>query len=197
MKSRKFFEGGYNGELGPDQNINQPDIDLARKRGAALKDVVSAPRVGMDTTPIAAPAPIATADRIGMDTTPTPAPTSSETIREMRRTTPTNAPKRIVGAAELAKSGMSLRDFLNKERGLSRRSATPDYEAALKSVAKGKATPNPRDAELGMSRGMRKNPLDDQPLKKGGSIKAYAKGGSVSSRADGCAQRGKTRGMMR
>ena len=36
-----------------------------------------------------------------------------------------------------------------------------------------------------------------QFLKKGGSIKAYASGGSVSSRADGCAQRGKTRGMMR
>ena len=80
---------------------------------------------------------------------------------------------------------------------LKRRPVKPDYEAALKSVAKGKATPNPRDAELGMSRGMRKNPLDDQPLKKGGSIKAYASGGSVSSRADGCAQRGKTRGMMR
>ena len=34
-------------------------------------------------------------------------------------------------------------------------------------------------------------------FKSGGSIKAYASGGSVSSRADGCAQRGKTRGMMR
>jgi len=35
--------------------------------------------------------------------------------------------------------------------------------------------------------------------KRGGKIKAYAKGGSVSasSRGDGCAQRGKTRGMMR
>jgi hypothetical protein len=199
MKKRRFAYGGYNGELGPDQNINQPDIDLARKRAAALKDVVSAPRVGMDTTPIAAPAPapIATADRIGMDTTPTPAPISSETIREMRRTTPTNAPKRVVSAAELANFGGSLRDFLNKERGLKRRSDTPDYEAALKSVARGKATPNPRDAELGKIRGMRKNPLEDQPLKKGGSIKAYASGGSVSSRADGCAQRGKTRGMMR
>lgn len=82
---------------------------------------------------------------------------------------------------------------------LKRRPVKPDYEAALKSVAKGKATPNPRDAELGVSRGMRKNPLDEQPLKKGGSIKAYAKGGSVSAsrRGDGCAQRGKTRGMMR
>lgn len=198
MKPRKFVEGGYNGALGPDQNINQPDIDLARKK-AALAKVVSAPRVGMDNTPIGTPAPtpIATADRIGMDTTPTPAPVSSETVREMRRTTPTNAPQRIVSKAELAKSGLTLRDFLNKERGLTRRPDKPDYEAALKSVARGKATPNPRDAELGMSRGMQKNPLDDQPLKKGGKIKAYAKGGSVSSRADGCAQRGKTRGMMR
>jgi hypothetical protein len=34
-------------------------------------------------------------------------------------------------------------------------------------------------------------------MKTGGGVKAYAKGGSVSSRADGCCQRGKTRGMMR
>jgi hypothetical protein len=31
---------------------------------------------------------------------------------------------------------------------------------------------------------------------KGGSIKKYASGGSISARADGCAQRGKTRGKM-
>lgn len=31
---------------------------------------------------------------------------------------------------------------------------------------------------------------------KGGSVKKYASGGSVSTRADGCAQRGKTRGKM-
>jgi hypothetical protein len=37
-------------------------------------------------------------------------------------------------------------------------------------------------------------------MKRGGSVKKYAQGGSVSSaskRADGCAQRGKTRGKMR
>ena len=33
-------------------------------------------------------------------------------------------------------------------------------------------------------------------FRKGGSAKGYAKGGSVSSRADGIAQRGKTRGRM-
>lgn len=31
---------------------------------------------------------------------------------------------------------------------------------------------------------------------KGGKVKGYAKGGSVSARADGCAQRGKTRGKI-
>jgi hypothetical protein len=37
-------------------------------------------------------------------------------------------------------------------------------------------------------------------MKHGGAVKKYAKGGSVGSaskRADGCAQRGKTRGKMR
>jgi hypothetical protein len=92
-------------------------------------------------------------------------------------------PGRVVSKAELAKSGMSLRDFLNKERGLKRRPDTTDYEAALKSVAKGKAT--------------RESDMRIDSRKKGGSIKAYASGGSVSSRGDGCAQRGKTRGMMR
>ena len=105
---------------------------------------------------------------------------ASTLARESVRKTPTN---RVVGAAELKKSGMSLRDFLNKERGLKRRPDTTDYEAALKSVAKGKAT--------------RESDMQIDSRKKGGSIKAYAKGGSVSSRADGCAQRGKTRGMMR
>lgn len=33
-------------------------------------------------------------------------------------------------------------------------------------------------------------------MKTGGAVKAFAKGGSVSSRADGCAQRGKTRGKI-
>ena len=38
---------------------------------------------------------------------------------------------------------------------------------------------------------------DEGPTKDIKPPKKYAKGGSVSSRADGCAQRGKTRGMLR
>ena len=33
-------------------------------------------------------------------------------------------------------------------------------------------------------------------MKRGGKVKKMAKGGSASKRADGCAQRGKTRGKM-
>jgi hypothetical protein len=38
---------------------------------------------------------------------------------------------------------------------------------------------------------------EGRKLAKGGKAKGYAGGGSASSRADGCAQHGKTRGMMR
>ena len=45
----------------------------------------------------------------------------------------------------------------------------------------------------------RVNPDTMLAMKKGGKVKKFASGGSVSasSRGDGCAQRGKTRGMMR
>ena len=42
-------------------------------------------------------------------------------------------------------------------------------------------------------------PQGGEGMKKGGKVKKYASGGSVSSaskRADGCAQRGKTKGRM-
>ena len=47
------------------------------------------------------------------------------------------------------------------------------------------------DAEEGSRRLRARN-----EMKKGGGVKKFASGGSVSSRADGCAQRGKTRGKM-
>ena len=34
------------------------------------------------------------------------------------------------------------------------------------------------------------------PMKKGGSVKKYSKGGSASKRADGCATKGKTKGKI-
>ena len=159
-------------------------------------------------------------------------------------------PGRIVSKKELADSGKNLWDFLNNERGLSRRpevkSPAPVVPVAVSKIA----SVDPRDAEAGagMSRGRRAptgeianldssavrnrksaqtmmdqdeklrvkkladrlgqtlapsypKGTDDETIlnKRGGKIKAYASGGSVSasSRGDGCAQRGKTKGMMR
>ena len=57
-----------------------------------------------------------------------------------------------------------------------------------------------RLAERGVDvEGFLENKPTDSDMKKGGKVKGYAKGGSVSSaskRADGIAQRGKTRGTI-
>ena len=67
--------------------------------------------------------------------------------------------KNKVSKADLEKSGLSLRDYLNKERGLTRRE--PKF-----------------------------NKFAQTELKSGGKVS------SASSRGDGIAQRGKTRGKM-
>ena len=174
-------------------NIDAPGSEASDKYGAGAGATMRTPaapprlREGMGNrnmegfaapTPAPTPAPVTApvTDPAAEVEMPTPRP--REATGSMK-----GMPGRVVSKAELAKSGMSLRDFLNKERGLKRRPDTTDYEAALKSVAKGKAT--------------RESDMRIDSRKKGGSIKAYASGGSVSSRGDGCAQRGKTRGMMR
>ena len=188
-------------------NIDAPDSEASRRfgadkgvqmaEGAKARPVASvAAPVASVAAPIAAPRPAPVVNKPTVDLGEIT--DEAGTVSKFRRNTetgeaydpgsatdkkPVAAKNRIVSKAELAKSGMSLRDFLNKERGLKRRPDTTDYEAALKSVAKGKAT--------------RESDMQIDSRKNGGSIKAYASGGSVSSRADGCAQRGKTKGMMR
>jgi hypothetical protein len=181
-------------------NIDKPDSEAGQQFGAGKARLDSMPAApdrresmknmsGFDSP--FRPRPLVT-----IPSTPTDM-AESPMLRDGTPTGPGTYKRDTEGEAASTLARESVRKTPLAKPKFKRRSAKPDYEAALKSVAKGKATPNPRDAELGMSRGMRKNPLDDQPLKKGGSIKAYASGGSVSSRADGCAQRGKTRGMMR
>jgi hypothetical protein len=177
---------------------------------------------------------------------------------------PAPAKQRVVGKKELEDSGLSLRDFLNKERGLTRRkSADPTAGEAkdkaaqaaadkidpgkddaggrakmlrqnseIKSrtglspaayVRSGKATVDIQDDEAAddariakamsayKSRGSSKlsvvvrpgtntnyenKDTEDMAYKRGGAVKKMASGGAVGSaskRADGCAQRGKTR----
>jgi hypothetical protein len=181
-------------------NIDAPGSEASDKYGAGAGATMR--------TPAAPPRPregMGNRNMEGFDV-PTPAPvtapvTASAAEVEMPTPRPREAmgsmkgmPGRVVSKAELAKSGMSLRDFLNKERGLKKR---PDATSRVLNTRSLEGSGPDYTPNKYPGQGRAVNPLDDQPLKKGGSIKAYAKGGSVSSRADGCAQRGKTRGMMR
>lgn len=138
------------------------------------------------------------------------------------------APKqRIVSKKELEESGLSLRDFLNRERGLTRReeskaksSSAPDTgDETARLLARKPKTKGalefgpdvtyPRKVRSPYSyerESTKSTPREDRLLKNlkmpradeytgMGSLK-FSKGGSASKRADGIAQRGKTRGKL-
>ena len=126
----------------------------------------------------------------------------------------------VVTKEQLAKSGLSLRDYLNKQQGLTRRgesvasgpgrSPTPprapyetpydrmnrknnEMSAAKEATADETARLRQRNMPASKFDSSRVNPNTLLPNK------GYAKGGSVSSassRADGIATKGKTRGTM-
>jgi hypothetical protein len=128
----------------------------------------------------------------------------------------------MVTKEQLAASGLSLRDYLNKQQGLTRRGdsekstrapamsnkfgqpggsisdAGSGREVAAKQSDKVDLT-SPMSALRSLTRGKRRED-DDRPVNERiRSAMGMAKGGSVSSaskRADGIAQRGKTKGKM-
>jgi hypothetical protein len=124
---------------------------------------------------------------------------------------PTPKPKnKIVTKEELEKSGMSLRDYLNKQRGLTRRKEkdptagdSPDKAAqeAADAIDPGRDMRTPRYTPPGSApkqttqKPKAKVFSPDRPDNSFPGSK-FAKGGSVSSaskRADGIATKGKTR----
>jgi hypothetical protein len=122
---------------------------------------------------------------------------------EAMQAAPKAAPKqRIVTKEELAKSGLSLRDFLNKERGLTRRG-----EAAPKpvNVTQSKEYPSgtsildrskeDRDAilNLGLKRAEGERAVKEFKAKKATGMKSGGMVSSASKRGDGIASKGKTR----
>jgi hypothetical protein len=112
---------------------------------------------------------------------------------------------RIVSKKELedfrSKFGqnMELRDLLNKERGLTRRGSKPITKDVDPEIAGQPMTKD--ESAKSMDRSGRLNSVENTEVsdmaynKKGGAIK-MASGGSASSRADGIATKGKTRGRM-
>ena len=112
---------------------------------------------------------------------------------------PSTKKNKVVTKEQLEKSGMSLRDYLNRERGLTRRRGSKDPTAGEAKDKVAQAIADSIDpGEPGQDRilmGMKKKPSENRMM---GSLK-LAKGGSVSSasrRADGIAVKGKTRGKM-
>jgi hypothetical protein len=124
----------------------------------------------------------------------------------------------IITKEELDKSGMSLRDFLNKERGLKPREETIGEKNAKEGMSMTRMDPtkgadakrmfdleNARDMALARAEGERavaahkEKQVRQKEADESASLGGYKRGGKVSSassRADGIAQRGKTRGMM-
>jgi len=98
---------------------------------------------------------------------------------------------------------MELRDLLNKERGLTRRKSKPitkDVDENIKGMPMSKAESEDVVSRLYKPSGRLNSQENMEPSdmaynKKGGAIK-MANGGSASSRADGIAAKGKTRGKM-
>jgi len=117
---------------------------------------------------------------------------------------------KVVTKEELAKSGLSLRDYLNKQQGLTRR-GEPTVKV-VKTESKVEEAPEPKvvksvekyetpydrknrqNREAGIDFdsmvGKLKNRIMGAGMKSGGKVS------SASSRADGIAMRGKTRGKI-
>ena len=109
--------------------------------------------------------------------------------------------QRVVSKKELEESGLSLRDFLNRERGLTRREDKPMSKAdAAKQLKLGekpsKAEVASAKARLGMDDPALNSSTYVNEENKDATNETFKKGGKVSSaskRADGIAIRGKTR----
>jgi hypothetical protein len=119
---------------------------------------------------------------------------------------------------ELEASGLSLRDYMNKQKGLTRRDGSAPTEAKApakaamsnysnegrNSSAKNTESEKPQEDFASIknmlsnrrARIARDNAALESGMKKGGKVKKMASGGSASSRADGIASKGKTRGKM-
>jgi hypothetical protein len=118
--------------------------------------------------------------------------------------------QRMVTKKELDASGLSLRDFLNRERGLTRREDKPMSKADAAKQLKLGEKPSKEAVDSAKARLGVENPTEAsyKPVLKPGTYvneenkdatnETFKKGGSVSAsrRADGIAQRGKTRGRV-
>lgn len=88
---------------------------------------------------------------------------------------------RVVSKKELEESGLSLRDFLNRERGLTRRPDKSDskVEAAKKQIMSG-GKPSDDEIEKAKKQIMRGGKPTDEEIEKAKKQLGFAKGGMVN-----------------
>ena len=120
---------------------------------------------------------------------------------------------RVVSKKELEDSGLSLRDFLNKERGLTRKAPEGtkfgEYKSRDNYVRSGQKSFDTETENVPPNMSNYKPRREPKPLtevsKPGTSTNyentetsdmTFKRGGSASSRGDGIAQRGKTKGTI-
>jgi hypothetical protein len=130
-----------------------------------------------------AQAPAAAAAEAGNSRGSRPAPAAAAEAGNSRGSRPAaaSAPAKATASASqtsaqaaqpVDETKLSLADRIKLSRERAKKGSTTDYRSVTQRVKE----------QFGM--------------KKGGAVKGYASGGSVSSRADGIAQRGKTRGKI-
>jgi len=99
-----------------------------------------------------------------------------------------------------AKDRMTMEAQDNSNRGLDEDGQplqrTTNYVPRDQYTSSGKATVDKQDAMAKRDASMSSYMPRRDSMKHGGAVKKMASGGSASSRADGIAQRGKTRGKM-
>jgi hypothetical protein len=194
-------------------NIDDPSSE-AYKRFGAGRGRATAPAESKPTpAQTAASAASAASDRslsddMYSDFGPRSGRSSSDTVTPTRSTAtkpvaPAKAPQ--VTKAELEKSGLSLRDYMNKQQGLTRKeSAKESVKASVKAAmpdaeileAKRVARYTPPGSAPKQSMGRQRQPFMPGEVDNtfpGAKFKGGGKVRSASARADGIAIRGKTR----
>jgi hypothetical protein len=267
MKPRKFADEGFVRE-GSNENIDDETRDRARKfvdaggsstrvfadpdrfsgakpkvvtkeelakSGLSLREYMnkqqgltprggSAPAASKASAPAKAATPMSREDLIaqiptgGNTVAPTPGDGRSVTGSDLSRniSTTLNAAAGLKGvqmgqlaaeAAMGARAGKALSGFMGGKQAAEVRKIEPTMStlsAAKRAELAGElrrgATPTKFTSPSKPTASKRTRKMNDDEagvdFRKGGATKGYAKGGSVSSRADGIAQRGKTRGRM-
>jgi hypothetical protein len=111
------------------------------------------------------------------------------TFKGKKFTTALATPKKTTPMKDVAEAA-------TRRRAAQATAEVAPFQKEMSGTTTGVLTDNPRSNAYYQGRVNPKTllPIEEgSAMKKGGKVKCYAKGGSVSSRADGCATKGKTK----